>query len=174
MASKNVETTNVKITFVPRLDRGPCILSETTLSLQIVPCQGMCYLHGSSLRSHGSLKSSNCLIDSRWVLKISNYGMDAFREEREVGEHEMYRDLQWTAPELLRLADSVRPRYGTQKGDVYSFAIIMHEIVHRGMPFGGDLSPQGKWKHATSCLKNGCGRSIKTKSTLRAFNVNKN
>ncbi len=103
----------------------------------------MCYLHGSSLRSHGSLKSSNCLIDSRWVLKISNYGMDAFREEREVGEHERYRDLQWTAPELLRLADSARPKYGTQKGDVYSFAIIMHEIVYRSMPFGGNLSPKG-------------------------------
>ncbi len=104
----------------------------------------MSYVHGSFLRSHGSLKSSNCLVDSRWVLKISNYGMDAFREEREVGEHERYRDLQWTAPELLRLADSARPRYGTQKGDIYSFAIIMHEIVYRGMPFGGKLSPRGE------------------------------
>lgn len=35
----------------------------------------------------------------------------------------------WTAPELLRI-DHFPPE-GTQKGDVYSFAMIMHEIIVR-------------------------------------------
>ena len=49
----------------------------------------------------------------------------------------------WTAPELLRL-DSLAPRYGTPSGDVYSFAIILQELLYRTSPFF-DLSssPQG-------------------------------
>ena len=32
------------------------------------------YLHNTPLRSHGNLKSSNCVIDSRWVLKVTDFG----------------------------------------------------------------------------------------------------
>lgn len=55
----------------------------------------------------------------------------------------------WTAPELLR--DPNRPKAGTQKGDIYSFAIIVNEIiVRKGTFYLGehcDMSIKGKfWK----------------------------
>ena len=49
------------------------------------------------------------------------------------------KDLLWTAPEHLREGNnSVRNSTfitGSQPGDVYSFSIIMQEIILRGAPF---------------------------------------
>lgn len=49
------------------------------LSLMHDIVKGMCYLHNSDLKSHGSLKSSNCVVDSRFVLKITDFGLYQLR-----------------------------------------------------------------------------------------------
>lgn len=41
--------------------------------------RGMQYLHVSDIKSHGSLKSSNCVVDSRFVLKITDFGLHFLR-----------------------------------------------------------------------------------------------
>uniref|UniRef100_A0A671QJY3 Guanylate cyclase n=1 Tax=Sinocyclocheilus anshuiensis TaxID=1608454 RepID=A0A671QJY3_9TELE len=106
--------------------------------------KGMNYLHNSYIGSHGNLKSSNCVVDSRFVLKIADYGLASFRSccENE-DSHALYAKKLWTAPELL-IYDRYPPQ-GTQKGDVYSFGIILQEIALRNGPFyveGMDLSPK--------------------------------
>lgn len=100
----------------------------------------MIYLHDSAIISHGNLKSSNCLVDSRWVLQISDFGLHEFRANQEITskEEELKRDrgLLWKAPEFLRV-DYATGR-GSQKGDVYSFAIVLYEIIGRHGPWGKD------------------------------------
>ena len=50
--------------------------------------QGMYYLHGSGLGVHGRLKSTNCLVDSRWVLKITDYGLNPFMGDIDISKFE--------------------------------------------------------------------------------------
>ncbi|XP_076630682.1 atrial natriuretic peptide receptor 1 isoform X1 [Colletes latitarsis] len=112
--------------------------------------RGMAYLHASELKSHGNLKSTNCVVDSRFVLKITDFGLHELRKlnpcdaEVDKDSYAYWRRQLWTAPELLRMER--RPPEGTQKGDVYSFAVIVHEIVVRQGPFylgdNCDLSPR--------------------------------
>ncbi|GFY60706.1 atrial natriuretic peptide receptor 1 [Trichonephila inaurata madagascariensis] len=107
--------------------------------------KGMAYLHSSEIRSHGNLKSTNCVVDSRFVLKIADFGLHSIRIYDENDNEDSYahwRRKLWTAPELLRMHSP--PLEGTQKGDVYSFAIIAHEIVVRQGVFytGNDMSPK--------------------------------
>jgi hypothetical protein len=36
----------------------------------------MRYLSNSSIRCHGNLKSRNCIVDSRWVLKVTDFRLN--------------------------------------------------------------------------------------------------
>ena len=119
--------------------------------------QGLQYIHGTPLHSHGHLRSSSCLIDSRWQIKLTSFGLQFFK----YGEHapdssnyQSYKKLLWTAPELLRMPEMQRPPHGTKAGDIYSFGIILQEILYRALPFFMDLlSPKGKHCIAVkSCL----------------------
>ncbi|GAB0098027.1 Guanylate cyclase [Sergentomyia squamirostris] len=104
--------------------------------------RGMIYLHESPLRYHGSLCTSNCLIDSRWVVKISDFGLQGFKQGADdfpdlrnmSAKHEK---LLYKAPELLRNG-STGGIYGTCKGDVYSFGIVLYEIHTRQGPYGDE------------------------------------
>lgn len=38
------------------------------------------YLHSSNIRFHGSLHSRSCVIDSRFVLKVTNFGLQSLKD----------------------------------------------------------------------------------------------
>lgn len=42
--------------------------------------KGMKYLHRSDIHVHGRLRSSNCVVDSRFMLKIKGFGPKSFYE----------------------------------------------------------------------------------------------
>ncbi|KAM3857696.1 retinal guanylyl cyclase 2-like [Diretmus argenteus] len=92
--------------------------------------KGMKYLHMRGL-SHGRLKSRNCLVDGRFVLKVSDYGLPMILHTQNSSPPEDPQDLLWTAPELLR--NPVRG--GTFPGDVFSFSIIIQEVISRTLPY---------------------------------------
>lgn len=50
------------------------------LSLMHDLAKGMSFLHLTSIHSHGQLKSSNCVVDSRFVLKVADFGLYSLRK----------------------------------------------------------------------------------------------
>ncbi|XP_078477108.1 atrial natriuretic peptide receptor 1-like [Lampetra planeri] len=107
--------------------------------------KAMQVLHGSVMVSHGSLSSSTCVVNSRFALKVTDYGLPSLRAHGldRRGARDAYAKWLWTAPELLR--SERPPPQGTQRGDVYSFGIITQEVALRQGPFylqGQQLSPK--------------------------------
>ncbi|XP_057309237.1 atrial natriuretic peptide receptor 1-like isoform X2 [Hydractinia symbiolongicarpus] len=97
---------------------------------------GMLELHRNGV-IHGHLHSNNCVIDNRWVCKISDYGMDKFKQthynnNEDETEYQRYRKLLWQAPELLKHTNSGAK---SKEGDSYSYGIILSEIISRDDPY---------------------------------------
>lgn len=88
---------------------------------------GLAYIHNSFLNYHGYLTSRCCLIDDRWQVKISDFGIAKIRSFDKISK----KGLLWTAPEILRNDSAER----TKECDVYSFAIICSEIITRTSAF---------------------------------------
>ncbi|CAH6940926.1 guanylate cyclase 2G [Phodopus roborovskii] len=112
-------------------DHGMDWIFKLSFAYDIV--NGMLFLHGSPLRSHGNLKPSNCLVDGRMQVKLTGFGLWELKHGR---THRIYNqqttdhsELYWTAPELLRLQELPWP--GTPQGDVYSFAVLMRDLIHQ-------------------------------------------
>uniref|UniRef100_A0A914XGJ1 Guanylate cyclase n=2 Tax=Plectus sambesii TaxID=2011161 RepID=A0A914XGJ1_9BILA len=84
--------------------------------------EGMEYLHNSILRVHGRLTSKSCLVNDRWQVRLSDYGLSTIRNYEKLPA----RDMLWTAPELYDKQPLLKP---TTASDVYSFGILCSELV---------------------------------------------
>lgn len=111
--------------------------------------KGLQFIHTSPIVCHGNLKSPNCLIDDRFVVKLCHFGLQTFMNLNDKREktHAFYEGLLWSAPEILRESKCKYPLVSSQKGDIYSFGIIVQEILLRGHPFvlereTNDLTPE--------------------------------
>ncbi|CAM9656342.1 unnamed protein product [Lampetra fluviatilis] len=112
--------------------------------------KGMAYLHSSKITVHGRLKSTNCVVDGRMVVKITDFGLVSLRDDilhaLPPGTPRL-----WTAPELLPLRAGA-----SQRGDVYSFGIVLQEILYRRQVFyiqGSSLTDKGHLDNVLSVLE---------------------
>ena len=91
---------------------------------------GMTHLHEQGLL-HRDLKSANVLLDQERMVKVTDFGLAAHAPDGSTAswltaETGTYR---WMAPEVIR-----HERY-SRSADVYSYAMILFELLTREQPF---------------------------------------
>jgi serine/threonine protein kinase len=71
--------------------------------------KGMHFLHSSGI-VHRDLKSLNLLLDAKWAVKVSDFGLTKFKEELKHAaySHTMLQgSVHWTAPEVRSILHHV-------------------------------------------------------------------
>ncbi|XP_071995528.1 atrial natriuretic peptide receptor 1-like [Engystomops pustulosus] len=97
---------------------------------------GMAYLHQHKMY-HSRLKSTNCVIDDRWVCKITDYGLNFFRKPVSLGDYDAFQGNPaqvYIPPET----QSVSCHEKSAAADMSSYAIILLEIAIRNDPASKD------------------------------------
>ncbi|KAI7744385.1 hypothetical protein M8C21_013838 [Ambrosia artemisiifolia] len=97
--------------------------------------RGMNYLHHRNPPIvHRDLKSSNLLVDKNWSVKVGDFGLSKLKHATFLTARSGGGTPQWMAPEVLRNEPS------NEKSDVFSFGIIVWELVTQSVPWG-DMNP---------------------------------
>ncbi|KAJ8303545.1 hypothetical protein KUTeg_019941 [Tegillarca granosa] len=115
-----------------------CLMNDIAFGMQFLHSQGLV---------HGALTSSACVIDNRWIVKISDWEFNklsllTFAKEnsatlRYVRKDTCRQELMafedfWVAPEILK-SDYRQPL--SPDCDVFSYSIILQEIFTREYPY---------------------------------------
>lgn len=98
--------------------------------------KGMLYLHTRSPPIiHRDLKSPNLLVDALWHVKISDFNLSRALEKDSFSTSLQITNPRWLAPEILR------GEHGGKAADVYSFGIVLWELMTWRLPWGDESNP---------------------------------
>lgn len=104
---------------------------------------GLLYIHQTAGLPHGNIKSSNVLLGSEFESCLTDYGLTAFRDPDSL-EEPGASSLFYRAPECR---DVRKPL--TQQADVYSFGVLLLELLTGKTPFQDLVQEHGsdipKW-----------------------------
>lgn len=94
---------------------------------------GMQYLHAEGIL-HRDLKSENLLLDEDMCVKVADFGISCL--ESQCGSAKGFTGTyRWMAPEMIK------EKNHTKKVDVYSFGIVLWELLTALTPFD-DMTPE--------------------------------
>ncbi|XP_027914459.1 probable serine/threonine-protein kinase SIS8 isoform X2 [Vigna unguiculata] len=100
------------------------------LRMALDVARGMNYLHHRNPPIvHRDLKSSNLLVDKNWTVKVGDFGLSRLKDATLLNTKSGRGTPQWMAPEVLRNEPS------NEKSDVFSFGVILWELMTQSIPW---------------------------------------
>ncbi|KAK9994274.1 hypothetical protein SO802_023977 [Lithocarpus litseifolius] len=114
---------------------GEMMDNRKKLRMALDVAKGINYLHCLNPPVvHWDLKSPNLLVDKNWTVKVCDFGLSRFKANTFISSKSVAGTPEWMAPEFLRGEPS------NEKSDVFSFGVILWELVTMQQPWNG-LSP---------------------------------
>lgn len=111
-------------------DKSIKLTVTKTVEMALDAAKGMLYLHSSKPPIlHRDFKSANLLIDKNWTVKVADFGLSRVLDTKK--EMTVCGTPETCAPEVLS-----RNSY-TEKADVYSFGIVLWEMLTRDKLYPG-------------------------------------
>eukprot|EP00236_Picocystis_salinarum_P002223 CAMPEP_0183824094 /NCGR_PEP_ID=MMETSP0807_2-20130328/400_1 /TAXON_ID=88271 /ORGANISM="Picocystis salinarum, Strain CCMP1897" /LENGTH=485 /DNA_ID=CAMNT_0026069005 /DNA_START=152 /DNA_END=1609 /DNA_ORIENTATION=- len=115
---------------VLRRQRGKPLDIDKQRVVALSVARGMAYLHSRSPPIlHMDLKSPNILVDERWRVKITDFGLSRVRKRTYVTSGGGEGTPEWMAPEVLRNEPF------DEKADVYSYGVVLWETCTGLLPW---------------------------------------
>lgn len=115
-------------------DRGKEIKFSKLIAMSTQVAEGMSYLESNNF-VHRDLRAANILVDDSYDVKIADFGLGRILDQYYEHAHFYIETkgaafpFKWTAPEAVRTLQF------TLKSDVWSFGILLYEIVTYGEEF---------------------------------------
>ncbi|XVF35341.1 hypothetical protein REPUB_Repub18cG0137300 [Reevesia pubescens] len=114
---------------------NPLLDEKRRMRMALDVAKGMNYLHTSHPTIvHRDLKTPNLLVDKNWLVKVCDFGLSRMKHHTFLSSKSTAGTPEWMAPEVLRNEPA------NEKCDVYSFGVILWELVTLRIPWKG-LNP---------------------------------
>uniref|UniRef100_A0A0E0DI61 non-specific serine/threonine protein kinase n=1 Tax=Oryza meridionalis TaxID=40149 RepID=A0A0E0DI61_9ORYZ len=120
---------------INKASAGEMLDLRRRLRMALDVAKGINYLHCLNPPIvHWDLKTPNMLVDKNWSVKVGDFGLSRFKANTFISSKSVAGTPEWMAPEFLRGEPS------NEKCDVYSFGVILWELMTMQQPWNG-LSP---------------------------------
>ncbi|XP_039820274.1 serine/threonine-protein kinase CTR1-like isoform X2 [Panicum virgatum] len=111
---------------------GEMLDLKRRLRMALDVAKGINYLHCLNPPIvHWDLKTPNMLVDKNWSVKVGDFGLSRFKANTFISSKSVAGTPEWMAPEFLRGEPS------NEKCDVYSFGVILWELLTMQQPWSG-------------------------------------
>ncbi len=126
------------VSLADRIDSGGALPLDVVLACarDVLPALGFAHEHGTI---HRDIKSQNVLIDARGRAFLTDFGIAVGAlAQRSTMTGFAIGTPHYMSPEQIQTPSALTAQKGGHRSDIYSFGIVLFEMLVGRVPFGGD------------------------------------